>query len=181
MMIEEDCDLLIKNNEKIRKLLEKGNANKYLTFKEINAAIDNMDTDVMDILFQLLNARKIVIVEDKREFESLSKNQNKIDDAARFIHVEDKVGNNDDPIRLYLKEIGKVDLLTHDDEVEYSKKIELGESEIESIILNTHLVVGEVLNTIKCVHSGKVSIHEILEPPRIYNVSTQEKRKLKSI
>lgn len=178
MMIEEDCDLLIKNNEKIRKLLEKGNANKYLTFKEINAAIDNMDTDVMDILFQLLNARKIVIVEDKREFESLSKNQNKIDDAARFIHVEDKVGNNDDPIRLYLKEIGKVDLLTHDDEVEYSKKIELGESEIESIILNTHLVVGEVLNTIKCVHSGKVSIHEILEPPRIYNVSTQEKRKL---
>ena len=178
MMIEEDCDLLIKNNEKIRKLLEKGNANKYLTFKEINAAIDNMDTDVMDILFQLLSARKIAIVEDKREFESLSKNQNKIDDSARFIHVEDKVGNNDDPIRLYLKEIGKVDLLTHDDEVEYSKKIELGESEIESIILNTHLVVGEVLNTIKCVKSGKVSIHEILEPPRIYNVSTQEKRKL---
>ena len=178
MMIEEDCDLLIKNNEKIRKLLEKGNANKYLTFKEINAAIDNMDTDVMDILFQLLSARKIAIVEDKREFESLSKNQNKIDEAARFIHVEDKVGNNDDPIRLYLKEIGKVDLLTHDDEVEYSKKIELGESEIESIILNTHLVVGEVLNTIKCVKSGKVSIHEILEPPRIYNVSTQEKRKL---
>ncbi|PPS21987.1 RNA polymerase sigma factor RpoD [Brachyspira murdochii] len=168
----------MKNNEKIRKLLEKGNANKYLTFKEINGAIDNMDTDVMDILFQLLNARKIVIVEDKREFESLSKNQNKIDDTAKFIHVEDKVGNNDDPIRLYLKEIGKVSLLTHDDEVDYSKKIESGESEIENIILNTHLVVGEVLNTIKNVQTGKVSIHEILEPPRIYNVSTQEKRKL---
>ncbi len=178
MMTEEDCDLLIKNNEKIRKLLEKGNTNKYLTFKEINGAIDNMDTDVMDILFQLLAARKIVIVEDKREFDSLSKNQNKIDDAAKFIHVEDKVGNNDDPIRLYLKEIGKVSLLTHDDEVDYSKKIESGESEIESIILNTHLVVGEVLNTIKNVQIGKVSIHEILEPPRIYNVSTQEKRKL---
>lgn len=178
MMTEEDCDLLIKNNEKIRKLLEKGNANKYLTFKEINGAIDNMDTDVMDILFQLLNARKIVIVEDKREFESLSKNQNKIDDATKFIHVEDKVGNNDDPIRLYLKEIGKVSLLTHDDEVDYSKKIESGESEIENIILNTHLVVGEVLTTIKNVQTGKVSIHEILEPPRIYNVSTQEKRKL---
>ena len=177
MMIEEDCDLLIKN-EKIRKLLEKGNTNKYLTYKEINSAIDNVDADVIDILFQLLNARNIVTVEDKREFESLSKSQNKIDDAAKFIHVEDKVGNNDDPIRLYLKEIGKVSLLTHDDEVDYSKKIESGESEIESIILNTHLVVGEVLNTIKNVQVGKVSIHEILEPPRIYNVSTQEKRKL---
>ncbi len=178
MMIEEDCDLLIKNNEKIRKLLERGNINKYLTYKEINAATDNMDADVMDILFQLLSDRKIEIVEDKREFENLSKNQNKIDEASRFIHVEDKVGNNDDPIRLYLKEIGKVDLLSHNDEVEYSKKIESGEYAIETIILKTHLVVSEVLNTINCVKSGRVSIHEILEPPRIYNVSTQEKRKL---
>ena len=69
-------------------------------------------------------------------------------------------------------------MLTHDDEVEFSKKIEAGESEIEGIVLNTHLVVGEVLTTIKNVHSGRVSIHEILEPPRIYNVSTHEKRKL---
>lgn len=175
--IEEECDLLIKN-EKIKNLLEKGNENKYLTYKEINNAIDNVDADVIDILFQLLNARNIATVEDKIEFENLSKEQNKIDDAGKFIHVEDKVGNNDDPIRLYLKEIGKVNLLTHDDEVEFSKKIEAGESEIEGIVLNTHLVVGEVLTTIKNVHSGRVSIHEILEPPRIYNVSTHEKRKL---
>ena len=177
MMMEEDCDLLMKN-EKIKKLIEKGNTNKYLTYKEINSATDNVDSDIIDILFQLLNYRNIAIVEDKKEFESLSKNQNKIDDDAKYIHIDDKVGNNDDPIRLYLKEIGKVNLLTHDDEVDYSKKIESGESEMENIILNTHLVVGEVLNTIKNVQIGKVSIHEILEPPRIYNVSTQEKRKL---
>ena len=175
--IEEDCDLLLKN-EKIKNLLEKGNENKYLTYKEINNAIDNLDADVIDILFQLLNARNIATVEDKKEFENLSKEKNKADDENKYIHVEEKIGNNDDPIRLYLKEIGKVNLLTHDDEVEFSKKIESGESEIEGIILNTHLVVGEVLTTIKNVHAGRVSIHEILEPPRIYNVSTQEKRKL---
>ncbi|WP_432631672.1 RNA polymerase sigma factor RpoD [Brachyspira sp.] len=175
--IEEDCDLLIKN-EKIKKLLEKGNENKYLTYKEINNAIDNVDADVIDILFQLLNARNIATVEDKKEFENLSKEKSKAEDENKYIHVEEKIGNNDDPIRLYLKEIGKVNLLTHDDEVEFSKKIESGESEIEGIILNTHLVVGEVLTTIKNVHAGRVSIHEILEPPRIYNVSTQEKRKL---
>ena len=175
--IEEDCDLLLKN-EKIKNLLEKGNENKYLTYKEINNAIDNLDADVIDILFQLLNARNIATVEDKKEFETLSKEQNKADNSDKYIHVEEKIGNNDDPIRLYLKEIGKVNLLTHDDEVEFSKKIESGESEIEGIVLNTHLVVGEVLTTIKNVHAGRVFIHEILEPPRIYNVSTQEKRKL---
>lgn len=175
--IEEECDLLIKN-EKIKKLLEKGNENKYLTYKEINNAIDNVDADVIDILFQLLNARNIATVEDKKEFDNITKEHSKSDSSDKFIHVEEKVGNNDDPIRLYLKEIGKVNLLTHDDEVEFSKKIEAGESEIEGIVLNTHLVVGEVLTTIKNVHSGRVSIHEILEPPRIYNVSTHEKRKL---
>lgn len=175
--IEEECDLLIKD-EKIKKLLEKGNENKYLTYKEINNAIDNVDADVIDILFQLLNARNIATVEDKKEFDNIIKEHSKSDSSDKFIHVEEKVGNNDDPIRLYLKEIGKVNLLTHDDEVEFSKKIEAGESEIEGIVLNTHLVVGEVLTTIKNVHSGRVSIHEILEPPRIYNVSTHEKRKL---
>ena len=175
--IEEECDLLIKD-EKIKKLLEKGNENKYLTYKEINSAIDNVDADVIDILFQLLNARNIATVEDKKEFDNIVKEHSKSDSSDKFIHVEEKVGNNDDPIRLYLKEIGKVNLLTHDDEVEFSKKIEAGESEIEGIVLNTHLVVGEVLTTIKNVHSGRVSIHEILEPPRIYNVSTHEKRKL---
>ena len=175
--IEEECDLLIKN-EKIKNLLEKGNENKYLTYKEINNAIDNVDADVIDILFQLLNARNIATVEDKKEFDNITKEHSKSDSSDKFIHVEEKVGNNDDPIRLYLKEIGKVNLLTHDDEVEFSKKIEAGESEIEGIVLNTHLIVGEVLTTIKNVHSGRVSIHEILEPPRIYNVSTHEKRKL---
>lgn len=175
--IEEECDLLIKN-EKIKNLLEKGNENKYLTYKEINNAIDNVDADVIDILFQLLNARNIATVEDKKEFDNIVKEHSKSDSSDKFIHVEEKVGNNDDPIRLYLKEIGKVNLLTHDDEVEFSKKIEAGESEIEGIVLNTHLVVGEVLTTIKNVHSGRVSIHEILEPPRIYNVSTHEKIKL---
>lgn len=176
MMIE-DCDILLKD-EKIRKLLEKGNANKFLTYKEINTTIDDADPDVIDILFQLLASRGITTVEDRREYENISKNQGKIEDSSRFIAVEDKIGNNDDPIRLYLKEIGKVDLLTHEDEVKYSQKIESGELEIENIILNTHLVVGEVLNTIHNVQIGKVSIHEILEPPRIYNVSTHEKRKL---
>ena len=175
--IEEECDLLIKD-EKIKKLLEKGNENKYLTYKEINSAIDNVDADVIDILFQLLNARNIATVEDKKEFDNIVKEHSKSESSDKFIHVEEKVGNNDDPIRLYLKEIGKVNLLTHDDEVEFSKKIEAGESEIEGIVLNTHLVVGEVLTTIKNVHAGRVSIHEILEPPRIYNVSTHEKRKL---
>lgn len=175
--IEEECDLLMKN-EKIKNLLEKGNENKYLTYKEINNAIDNVDADVIDILFQLLNARNIATVEDKKEFDNIIKEHSKSDSSDKFIHVEEKVGNNDDPIRLYLKEIGKVNLLTHDDEVEFSKKIEAGESEIEGIVLNTHLVVSEVLTTIKNVHSGRVSIHEILEPPRIYNVSTHEKRKL---
>lgn len=177
-MMTEDCDILLKN-EKIKKLLERGVSNNFLTYKEINTAIDDADSNMIEILYDIFASKGIAIVEDRREYEQIYKNQNDSDETTqKFITVEEKVGNNDDPIRLYLKEIGRVELLTHEDEVKYSQKIESGEIEIESIILNTHLIVQEILNTIEQVKNGRVQIHEILEPPRIYNVSTQEKRKL---
>lgn len=176
-MIIEDCDILLKD-DKIKKLIEKGEANKFLTYKDFNSTIDDADPDVIDILFQLLESKGILFVENRKEYD-LSVNKLRSDDSAnKFVTIEDKIGNNDDPIRLYLKDIGKVGLLTHEDEVKYSKKIEEGELEIETIILNTHLIVKEILNTIEYAKTGSVAIHEILEPPRIYNVSTQEKRKL---
>ncbi len=176
-MIIEDCDILLKD-DKIKKLIEKGEVNKFLTYKDFNSTIDDADPDMIDILFQLLESKGIVFVENRKEYE-LSVNKTRGDDpSSKFVTVEDKIGNNDDPIRLYLKDIGKVGLLTHEDEVKYSKKIEEGELEIETIILNTHLIVKEILNTIEYAKTGSVAIHEILEPPRIYNVSTQEKRKL---
>ncbi len=176
-MIIEDCDILLKD-EKIRKLIDKGIQNKFLTYKEFNSTIDDADPDVIDILFQLLESKGIIFAENRKEYE-FTVNKSKSEDAsAKFVTVEDKIGNNDDPIRLYLKDIGKVGLLTHEDEIKFSQKIEAGELDIENIILNTHLVVQEIVNTIDRVKKNTVAIHEILEPPRIYNVSTQEKRKL---
>ena len=173
----EEYDLLYKD-EKFKKLLEKGKTNGFLTFREINTTMLDSEPDFMDVLFQILTDNHIFVVEDKKEFDRIKKSSEKTEETGKFINFEEKIGNNDDPIRLYLKEIGKVDLLTHEDEIKYSQKIESGEDEIENIVLATHLVVGEILNTIENVKNHKVFIHEILEPSRIYNVSTQEKRKL---
>jgi len=176
-MIIEDCDILLKD-EKIKKLIDKGIQNKFLTYKEFNSTIDDADPDVIDILFQLLESKGILFAENRKEYEFTVNKSKAEDTSVKFVTVEDKIGNNDDPIRLYLKDIGKVGLLTHEDEIKYSQKIEAGELDIENIILNTHLVVQEIVNTIDRVKKSSVAIHEILEPPRIYNVSTQEKRKL---
>ncbi len=173
----EEYDILYKD-EKFKKLLEKGKNGGFLTFTEINTTMLDAEPDFMDVLFQIFAENHIHVVEDKKEFDSIKKSFGKQEESSKFINFEEKVGNNDDPIRLYLKEIGKVDLLTHEDEIKFSKKIESGEDEIENIVLATHLVVGEIANTIENVKKQRVFVHEILEPSRIYNVSTQEKRKL---
>lgn len=169
-------DILLEDSN-VKRLIDKGKVEKYLTFKEINSTIDSSNPDQMDAVFQMLADENIEVVEDKKEFEQIKKLGKKVVEQ-QIIEIDEKVGNNDDPIRLYLKEIGKVDLLTHEDEIHYSQKIEHGEAEIEDIVLGTHLVVEEIYNTIEKLKVKKVQIHELLEPSRIYNVSTQEKRKL---
>lgn len=173
----EEYDILYKD-EKFKKLLEKGKTGGFLTYTEINTTMLNADADYMDVLFQIFAENHIHVVEDKKEFDNIKKAIDKQEESGKFINFEEKVGNNDDPIRLYLKEIGKVDLLTHEDEIKFSQKIEDGENDIENIVLATHLVVSEIANTIENVKKHRVFVHEILEPSRIYNVSTQEKRKL---
>lgn len=173
----EEYDLLFKD-EKIKKLVEKGKASGFLTFREVNLSVLDAEPDLMDAIFQILTEEHVYVVEDKKEYDRIKKIPEKPEETSRFVNMEEKIGNNDDPIRLYLKEIGRVDLLTHEDEIKYSQKIESGEDEIENIVFSTHLVVAEILTTIENVKQHKVLIHEILEPSRIYNVSTQEKRKL---
>ncbi len=173
----ERFDLLMRD-ERIKRLLEKGRADKFITFTEINDALSSGNPDYMDALFQVFSEESISVVENKDEYDRIRAVGGEKKDSYELIEIEEKVGTNDDPIRLYLKEIGKVNLLTHEDEIRFSQKIESGEAEIENIVIGSHLVVKEIISTIRNVRAKKLFIHEVLEPSRIYNVSTQEKRKL---
>jgi RNA polymerase primary sigma factor len=106
---------------------------------------DEMDLDVEEDLHGLkVEAEKIL---DKEEDE----------DGA----VLEGFGRATDPVRMYLREMGSVSLLTREGEVEIAKRIENGKREVLSIVLTCPMAVKEILNLGNAIKAGKIEIREV--------------------
>lgn len=74
----------------------------------------------------------------------------------------DFIGRTSDPVRLYLREMGRVSLLTRQGEVTIARRIEEGKKEVLRVILNCPVTVKEVLNIGEAIHQEKVSIRDVI-------------------
>ncbi len=114
----------------IRDLLETGKQKGKLTTKEIGAALEEVDFDVEEIerLYDAFEDHHITIEEDNEpdlDLDLKGINLSASDDAESF-YYSDSYGT-DDPVRVYLKEIGKVPLLSSEEEMELAKRCENGD------------------------------------------------------
>ena len=113
--------------ELIKKLIERGKKRGSLTYEEINATFDNVDDvspERIDDLFEEIAAMGIEIVDEQKE----EKPEGEADEEAPEAVIPSGLAL-DDPVRMYLKEIGRVPLLSMDDEKKLAMAIEAGEKE----------------------------------------------------
>ncbi len=168
-------DLVIENIVEVKKLIEIGKANNEVTYDEINETLPDklLNSEKIDDIFILLNQMGIEVVEESTKKASPEvATKKKAAPARKSSSAAEDTSHVDDPIRLYLKEIGRVSLLSGEQEVDLAKRIEEGEILIEKAVITSTLLTNELIKNHSKVTSGKIKLTEILRINRLYYFSS---------
>lgn len=168
-------DLVLENIAEVKKLIELGKANNEITYDEINDILPDklLNSEKIDDIFILLNQLGIEVVEEStRKSVPEVVVKKKASASRKAASASEDTSHVDDPIRLYLKEIGKVSLLSGEQEVDLAKRIEDGEILIEKAVITSTLLVNELIKNHSKVVSGKIKLTDILKINRLYYFSS---------
>jgi RNA polymerase primary sigma factor len=156
--------------EEIQKFLRMAKEKGSLTIEEINESLhaEIIASSVLDSFMQALEVAGVVITDmteakkDDDEKEQFLADPDKEDedvDEEEKAESEDVKGN--DPVRLYLRKMGSVSLLTREGEVEIARRIEKGEREIVRAILMSPIGTVEIINLGKRLDEGRIKVKSI--------------------
>src|SRR5512143_3068671 len=121
---------------------------------------DIVSSDQIDDVLMMFDEMDIDTVDDLQGLKvDQEKPLDKEDEEGADFEME-AFGRATDPVRMYLREMGSVSLLTREGEVEIAKRIEVGKREILSVVLNCPMAVKEVINLGSMIKTGKVEIRE---------------------
>jgi RNA polymerase primary sigma factor len=136
--------LELKDDPSMRKLLEYAKGKKSVSYDEVNDFLPDaiVSSDRIEEVIALLQKHNIKLEDEDINLEI--EEEKPVKDRKKLIY-SDKESSVDDPIRLYLREIGKENLLTAEQEVELSKAMESGEYIIKGVIKNSGVLVREFL------------------------------------
>ena len=135
----------------------------FLTFDEVSEIPPNdiVSSDQIDDVLMMFDEMDIDVVDDLQGLKvEEEKALEKEDEEANELEME-TFGRATDPVRMYLREMGSVSLLTREGEVEIAKRIESGKREVLSLVLNCPMAVKEVINLGNAIKAGKVEIQEV--------------------
>ncbi|HYJ87802.1 MAG TPA: sigma-70 factor domain-containing protein, partial [Pyrinomonadaceae bacterium] len=165
MNIEEE-----KNRDDVmERLLELGGDKKYLTFDDLNRELpDNVVSpeDIEDVLQKLEGSNIPVADSDERLLEQVAAiatdDDESVDEDVELDLSAGALEKTNDPVRLYLREMGVVPLLTREGEVAIAKRIERGQLKTQKAIARSPIAVREVLRIGEELEAGTTNIREIV-------------------
>ncbi|MCB1319968.1 MAG: RNA polymerase sigma factor RpoD [Leptospiraceae bacterium] len=165
----------------IQKIISIGKANSEITYDEINEYLPEkiVNSERIEDVFTLLNQLGIEVVEEyssKAPEEPAPKKETRATTRKKKDSGSSTI--SDDPIRLYLKEIGKVSLISGDKEVFLAKRIENGENIIEETILESSLLRANFFKLMPKIKSKKIKISDVVRVNKAYYLSHSELEKL---
>jgi RNA polymerase primary sigma factor len=146
------------------RLIALGKKKGYLTYDEVNDVLpdDIVSSDDIDQVFEVLSDEDIQIVDNELTDEKLE-DMAKTDEPKDADEVEDRLLPLDDPVKMYLKQMGRISLLSREDELRLAKKIEETENFFRQLVLSSKFVKREIIALVKNVLTNEIHIENVVK------------------
>ena len=161
---DNDAATIEKNDQKaLKALIRKGKEQGSLTYDEINEALPNemMSSEMIDDTLMMFDDMDIEIIEKEGDATEKETASEKKTSFSKTVAVSD-FGSVTDPVKMYLREMGMVTLLSREGEVEIAKKIEAGEQDVLKALLETSLGVQYILEFGNLIEKGALRPKHVL-------------------
>ncbi|MEH6470535.1 MAG: RNA polymerase sigma factor RpoD [Halopseudomonas sp.] len=159
-----------KQQSRLKELIARGKEQGYLTFAEVNDHLpeDISDPDQVEEIIRMINDMGIKVSEVAPDADDLATEGNSTDDsaaeeaAAALAAVESEAGRTTDPVRMYMREMGTVELLTREGEIILAKRIEEGLRGVMSALASYPSAVPTVLATYEASQEEEGRLSDVL-------------------
>ena len=164
-------DKLQKQGSRIAELIEKGREQGYLTYADVNDHLpeDISDPDQVDEIIGMINDLGLQVHETAPDADTLMLAESSDEDdialeqaAEALAAVENETGRTTDPVRMYMREMGTVDLLTREGEIEIAKRIEEGMRDLLDASVNYPGIVEHIIDFYELVKAEEKKLSELL-------------------
>ena len=166
----------LQNDPAIKKIIEYGKSKKHITYDELNDMLPSelTSSDKLDEIIELLEKNDIVLDESEEDFDGEDGDED--DEKSSGMSSDDKDGIVDDPIRLYLREIGKETLLTAEQEVILSKQMEEGGNILKRVISHSGIIIPEAYMLSQKVFSRAEANEQNMTKKEISDLMAERRR-----
>lgn len=149
----------------VRKLLSMGKARGFISYDELNSVLpsDEFSPEAIDAAISALAQADISVVE-----EDVSTEPSENPEGADVAEEIENVGRSDDPVRMYLREMGNVELLSREGEIEIAKRIESGREVVISALCECPMVMKEILSWRDELDAGTILLRDIIDLDATY-------------
>ncbi len=156
--------------EDIKRLITVGKEKGYLTYDEVNEALpeDLVSPEKLDDMMMIFDEMDIEIVDSEQQVQVVRENPGVdaevlIEEEEEDLQLEaDVTSRITDPVKMYLREMGQVSLLTREGEVEIAKRIEMGEREIFNAIMESSIGIRQMMNLKEALNNDGMRLQDVL-------------------
>lgn len=172
VLSEED---MAKRRLRLKTLIKMGKTRGYLTHGEISDHLPDklVDAETMEVVVNMLNDMDVAVYEQAPDAETLLLNNTGATVAteeeaeeqaeAALSTVDSEFGRTTDPVRMYMREMGTVELLTREGEIEIAKRIEGGLMQMMEAISESPATIAEILRLAAEIREGKIVISTVVD------------------